>query len=326
MNPLISEKQRLVSHVLPLLWQRLEACDLCPRACGANRLAGEQGFCCLSGDWLPVASYCVHRGEEPAISGRNGSGTIFFGHCNLGCVFCQNHQISDNTLAVDESLMSVDDLAAVMRVLQSMGCHNINFVTPTHVLPHIIAALEIALKQGLKIPLVYNCGGYEKTEIIRMLDGIMDIYLPDMKYMDAALAGRFSHAGDYPRAASAAVREMFRQTGSQLEIDPETGTARRGLIIRHLVLPGGVENSLAVLDFIAAELSPAVHLSLMSQYHPTPGALQSGSPLDRTLERDEYEAVRIRAEAMGFENGWFQDMQSHRIYRPDFRKEHPFED
>ena len=322
----IPEKQRIVSRILPALWQRLEACDLCPRACGANRLAGEQGFCCLSGDWVPVASYCVHRGEEPVISGSRGSGTIFFGHCNLGCVFCQNYQISDNTLAAAEALMSVDDLAAVMRVLQAMGCHNINFVTPTHVLPHIIAALEIALKQGLKIPLVYNCGGYEKAEIIGLLDGIMDIYLPDLKYMDAAPADRFSNAADYPQTASGALREMLRQTGSELTLDPESGTARKGLVIRHLVLPDGVENSLAVLDFIAAELSPDVHLSLMSQYHPTPAALKFGPPLDRTLRPDEYDTVRTRAEARGFENGWFQDMESHRIYRPDFRKEHPFED
>ena len=322
----ISEKQRIVSQILPTLWQRLEACDLCPRDCGANRLAGEQGFCCLSGDWVPVASYCVHRGEEPVISGSRGSGTIFFGHCNLGCVFCQNYQISDNTLAADEALMSVDDLAAVMRVLQAMGCHNINLVTPSHVLPHIIAALEIALKQGLKIPLVYNCGGYEKAEILGLLDGVMDIYLPDMKYMNVAPAGRFSHAPDYPQTASAALREMFRQTGSALALDPESGTARKGLVIRHLVLPDGVENSLAVLDFIAAELSSDVHLSLMSQYHPTPGARKFGPPLDRVLRPDEYDTVRIRAETLGFENGWFQEMDSHRIYRPDFRKEHPFED
>ncbi len=299
---------------------------MCPRECGVNRLAGEQGFCSLSGDGVPVSSYCVHRGEEPPISGCDGSGTIFFGHCNLGCVFCQNHQISDNSLPVDETLISVDDLAAVMRVLQAMGCHNINFVTPTHVLPYIIAALEIAFQQGLTIPLVYNCGGYEKAEIIRLLDGIMDIYLPDIKYMDADLAGKHSRAADYPQMAAAAVKEMYRQTGRTVEINPKTGAALRGLIIRHLVLPGCVDNSLDILDFIARELSPEVHLSLMSQYHPTAGAGLCGPPLNRTLGREEYTTVRERAEALGIENGWFQEMSSYRHYRPDFCKDHPFED
>lgn len=322
----ILDKKQIVSGILPGLWRRLEACDLCPRECGDNRLGGEQGFCALSGDRVPVASYCVHRGEEPAISGSGGSGTIFFSHCNLGCVFCQNHQISDNTLPVDESLFTVDDLAAVMMVLQAMGCHNINFVTPTHVLPYIIAALEIALAQGLNIPLVYNCGGYEKAEMIQLLDGVMDIYLPDFKYMDAALAARYSKAEDYPPRASAAVREMYRQTGSALATVAGSGAARRGLIIRHLVLPGCVENSLAVLDYIASELSPAVHLSLMSQYHPPSGPGTCPPPLHRTLQEKEYAAVRDRAEFLGMENGWFQEMSSYRHYRPDFGKEHPFED
>jgi putative pyruvate formate lyase activating enzyme len=321
----VAEKKRIVSAVLPGLWQRLKNCDLCPRECGADRLAGEEGFCSLSGDRVPVASYCVHRGEEPAISGSRGSGTIFFAHCNLGCVFCQNDQISDNALDPVESLVSVADLAEIMRLLQAMGCHNINFVTPTHVLPHILAALEIALARGLTVPLVYNCGGYEKAEIIRLLDGVMDVYLPDLKYMDASLAEKYSSAGDYPRMAAAAVKEMYRQTGSVLEIDPAAGAAARGMIIRHLVLPGCVENSQAVLEWIAGQLSPGVHLSLMSQYHPSGSALKMGAPLNRTLRPEEYDAVSARAEALGIENGWFQEMESHRNYRPDFRKAHPFE-
>jgi putative pyruvate formate lyase activating enzyme len=321
----VSEKRKIVSAILPGLWQRLASCDLCPRECGVDRLAGEQGFCALSGDRVPVASYCVHRGEEPAISGSRGSGTIFFVHCNLGCMFCQNDQISDNALDPGQSLVTVADLAEIMRLLQAMGCHNINFVTPTHVLPHIIAALEIALDKGLTVPLVYNCGGYEKAEMIRLLDGVMDVYLPDVKYMDAALAGKYSKAGDYPAMAAAAVKEMYRQTGSVLETDAATGTAWRGLIIRHLVLPGGVENSLSVLEWIAAELSPDVHLSLMAQYHPSAAVRRCGAPLNRTLRPDEYEAVSDRAGALGMENGWFQEMESHRIYRPDFRKKHPFE-
>lgn len=322
----VSEKQRIVSRILPGLWQRLACCDLCPRECGADRLAGEKGFCALSGDRAPVSSFCLHHGEEPVISGSNGSGTIFFAHCNLGCVFCQNHQISDNTLDPHESFVSAEELAEIMLRLQARGGHNINFVTPTQVLPHIMAALEIAFDRGLAIPLVYNCGGYEKAEIIKLLDGLMDVYLPDIKYMDAALAGKYSGAGDYPHMAAAAVKEMYRQTGRALKIETASGTAGRGLVIRHLVLPGAVDNSLAVLEWIAAELSPAVHLSLMAQYHPAARAKPGGSPLDRTLGPEEYAAVRDRADALGFENGWFQEMESHRIYRPDFRRQHPFED
>ncbi|MFZ5562641.1 MAG: radical SAM protein [Thermodesulfobacteriota bacterium] len=319
-------KRHLVLNVLPGLWRRLESCDLCPRKCGANRLAGEKGFCALSGDWVPVASFCAHRGEEPVLSGSAGSGTIFFSHCNLGCAYCQNHQISDNSADPGPSFVRIDELAQTLLVLQAMGCHNINFVTPTHVLPHIMAALEIALGRGLTLPLVYNCGGYENAEIIRLLDGIIDIYLPDFKYMDAALAGRYSSAPDYPAAAGAALKEMYRQTGSGLAIDPENGVACRGMIIRHLVLPGCTTNSLDVLEWIAAHLSPDVHLSLMSQYHPTAGAKKAGPPLDRTLRPDEYERISARAESLGFENGWFQEMESHDVYRPDFCRPHPFED
>jgi len=322
----ISEKKRIVSQILPGLWQRLECCDLCPRECGVNRLNGEQGFCALAGDRVPVASYCVHRGEDPVVSGRKGSGTIFISHCNLGCVFCQNHQISDNTLDPGRSLLRPAELAEIMCLLQAMSCHNINFVTPTHVLPHIMAALEIALEKGLTVPLVYNCGGYEKAEIIRLLDGVMDVYLPDIKYMDASLAGQYSQADDYPQMAAGAVKEMYRQVGSDLVTDGTGGTAVRGLVIRHLVLPGCVENSQAALDFIATELSPDVHLSLMSQYHPSADAMGCGPPLNRTLRPEEYNAVSARAEALGIENGWFQEMSSHRHYRPDFQNKHPFED
>jgi len=325
MEMVISKKQKRIAEIAPVLWQRLEGCDLCPRKCGVNRLAGEKGFCALSGDWVPVASFCAHRGEEPVLSGRAGSGTIFFSHCNLGCVFCQNHQISDNSLDPGPSMVRIEELARIMIVLQAMGCHNINFVTPTHVLPHIVAALKIALDQGLALPLVYNCGGYENAEVIRLLDGVMDIYLPDFKYMDGALARTYSAAPDYPAAAAAAFREMYRQTGSGLDIDPATQTARHGMIIRHLVLPGGVKNSVDVLAWIADNLSPGIHLSLMSQYHPPAGLRRPGPPLDRPLFPDEYEAVSARADALGFENGWFQEMESHDTYRPDFKKAHPFE-
>ncbi len=319
-------KQKIVSEILPGLWQRLENCDLCPRECGVDRLAGEQGFCRLSGDRVPVSSFCAHRGEEPVISGHRGSGTIFFAHCNLGCVFCQNHQISDNRQDPGDVLVRIEELAQIMFLLQTMGCHNINFVTPSHVLPHIIAALKIALDKGLTVPLVYNCGGYEKADIIRLLDGVMDVYLPDVKYMDGDLAERYSLAPDYPRAAAGTVAEMFRQTGGRLDIDEDTGTARRGLVIRHLVLPGCIDNSLAVLDWLAADLSPEVPISLMSQYHPSAEAGRCGPPLDRTLDPAEYEAVSSRAVNLGIENGWFQEMASHRHYRPDFNKKHPFED
>ncbi len=325
MKDIFCEKRDIAARLEPVLWELLEKCVLCPRRCGVNRLAGEKGFCALAGEHVPIASYCVHRGEEPAISGHNGSGTIFFGHCNLGCIYCQNQSISDNSIPMDKNMASVAELSGIMLSLQQAGCHNINLVTPTHVLPYIVSALKIAFERGLSIPVVYNCGGYERAGIIKMLDGLVDIYLPDFKYMDSGLASLCSHAPDYPETAAAAFKEMYRQTGPDLILKNGTEIARRGLIVRHLVLPGNVENSIMVLEWMAKELSNKVHLSLMSQYYPAQERGKLPPQLNRTLLHSEYETVAAKAVELGFENGWFQEPDSHKTYRPDFKKKHPFE-
>jgi putative pyruvate formate lyase activating enzyme len=245
------------------------ACRLCPRRCGVNRFKGEKGVC-QSTARVKVYSHHPHFGEERPLVGRGGSGTIFFSRCNLLCEFCQNWQINHRGDGAEES---EERLARRMLDLQRMGCHNINLVTPTHWAPSIVAALRLAIPMGLKLPLVYNCGGYEPVEIIRLLDGIVDIYLPDFKYMDGKMAARYSSgAGDYPEVAAAAIEEMHRQVG-ELETD-ERGIARRGLIIRHLVLPHNIAGTDRFVEWVARKLTPATYVNIMSQYRPEHRARQ----------------------------------------------------
>jgi putative pyruvate formate lyase activating enzyme len=240
-----------------------KSCRLCPRRCGVNRLKGETGVC-RSAAIVKVASFHPHHGEEQPISGRNGSGTVFFSHCNLLCVFCQNWTINHRG---DGSWIPDDELGDIFVDLQRRGCHNINLVTPTHVVPNIVAGLRYAIARGLRVPLVYNCGGYEPLEVIRLLDGIVDIYLPDFKYMDGAVAGRLSHgAGDYPNMAAAAIVEMHRQVG-ELRLDSR-GIALRGLLIRHLVLPGNLAGTDKFVRWVAEQLTPGTWVNMMPQYHP----------------------------------------------------------
>ncbi len=239
-----------------------EECRLCPRECGVNRLDGEKGFCRAP---LKVKVYVAqpHFGEEMSLVGQHGSGTIFFSNCNLRCVFCQNWPIA---LRGEGNEMSDQDLAHMMLDLQQMGCHNINLVTPTHVMPHILNATRTALKLGLRIPLVYNTSGYERVEIIKLLDGIVDIYLPDIKYMQTEMAARYSSdAGDYPEMSTAAVLEMHRQVGVH-QVD-EKGVARRGVMIRHLVMPNRVAGTQAFVRWVAAYLPQSTYVNIMPQYH-----------------------------------------------------------
>ena len=240
----------------------LKSCTLCPRKCSKDRLSGQTGFCKTS-DKAFVSSYHPHFGEEAPLVGSNGSGTIFFTHCNLMCNFCQNFDISHEGRGHEVSSVQ---LAEMMIALQNTGCHNINFVTPTHVVPQILAALEIAVKEGLTVPLVYNCGGYDTVETLRLLDGVFDIYMPDFKFWDPDIAEKTCNAKDYPEVAQKALLEMHRQVGD-LVVD-SSGIAQRGLLIRHLVLPKNLAGTRHVMRFIADELSTNSYVNIMSQYRP----------------------------------------------------------
>ena len=265
----------------------LRECRLCPRECRVDRLAGQKGKCQVTRE-VVVSSYGPHFGEETPLVGGHGSGTIFFGYCNLKCVFCQNYTISH--LGEGTSVTS-DELAGMMLSLQTQGCHNINLVSPTHVVPRILAALEIAAGKGLSIPLVYNTGGYDSSETLHLLDGIVDIYMPDMKYSDARTAEQLSGIKDYPRANQAAVKEMHRQVGD-LQMD-EWGVAQRGLLVRHLVLPNRLAGTGDVVRFLAQEVSHNTYLNIMAQYHPAYKALDWPRLSRRITDREFSEAVEL---------------------------------
>jgi len=265
----------------------LADCELCPRHCHVNRLRGELGQC-RTGEKAIVSSYGPHFGEESPLVGTGGSGTIFFAHCNLHCIFCQNYPISQ---LGEGSEASSDDLAYMMLSLQRRGCHNINLVTPTHVVPQILEGLELAIADGLNIPLVYNCGGYESMDTLRLLDGIVDIYMPDMKYADSTIAREYSGAEDYAEVNRAAVKEMHRQVGD-LRIGSE-GTATRGLLVRHLVLPNRLAGTDQVAAFLADEVSSNTYVNVMAQYHPCHKAYDFPA-LSRSITKEEYlEAVTL---------------------------------
>ncbi len=265
----------------------LRSCELCPRRCRANRLQGETGMCRTAAE-AAVSSYGPHFGEEAPLVGIHGSGTIFFTYCNLRCMFCQNYTISQMG---EGRVVTKGEIARMMLSLQERGCHNINLVTPTHVVPQILEALKIAAGLGLSIPLVYNCGGYESVETLRLLDGIVDIYMPDMKYSDERNARRFSGVKDYPAVNRAAVKEMHRQVGD-LQVD-ERGVATRGLLVRHLVLPHGIAGTEGVVRFIAEEVSLNTYLNVMAQYYPSHRAFKIPA-LSRALTRQEFaEAINL---------------------------------
>lgn len=286
-------------------YRRLKACDICPHDCGVNRLAGELGVC-GAGAQPRIASANVHRGEEPPISGSRGSGTIFLSGCSLKCRFCQNFPISQ--LGNGEDITTAG-LAQRMIRLQRQRVHNINFVTPTHYLPQILAALYLAIPQGFNLPIVWNSSGYEKVDALRLLEGVVDIYLPDMKYAADEPASAISAAPGYAVINRRAVWEMLRQVG-HLQVDGDD-IAVKGLIIRHLVLPGGKAGSRETLGWIAEQLGTETHVALMSQYFPahvagnTPG-------IDRTLTAAEYDAAVEALEEAGLDNGWVQELDEER--------------
>ncbi|MCL2219281.1 MAG: radical SAM protein [Chitinispirillia bacterium] len=273
------------------LWELFSPCRLCPRMCGANRAAGRAGLC-SSGEHFKVASSGPHFGEEAPLRGNRGSGTIFFSNCSLLCVFCLNWEIAHRG---DGNQTSHAELAKIMVNLQRDGCHNINLVTPTHLVPHIVKALRLAIADGLTAPLLYNSAGYESLEVIKLLDGIVDIYLPDFKYQSAEAGIRFSQgAADYPRHAAAAIKEMHRQVGT---LKQAGGVAQRGLLIRHLVMPGNTAGTDAFVRWAASELGADTHVNIMGQYTPMYRANEY-PPLNRRLTQQEYaQAMRWAREA-----------------------------
>lgn len=300
----------------------LGTCTLCPHNCGNNRLKNEIARC--HSGYLPIVSaYAPHFGEEPALVGTHGVGNIFFGNCNLRCVYCQNSLISQNHNEERGNEISCERLAEMMLELQEKGCHTIGLVSPTHFVPQIVRSVEIAAGRGLTLPLIYNSNAYDSVEVIRMLDGIVDIYLPDLKYSESDLAYQYSRIKEYPQRAREAIKEMHHQVGSELLLGDD-GLVKRGLIIRHLVLPNDIAGSSDALRWIKSELGGHTTLSLMSQYFPTHKALTMPL-LDRKVRQSEYEKVLALLHDLGMENGWAQEYEASEYYKPEFEdRNRPF--
>jgi putative pyruvate formate lyase activating enzyme len=307
------------SFLAPL--QLLHDCDLCPRECHADRFSTKPGYC-KSDASFNISSICIHHGEEPAIGGKHGICNIFFTHCNLQCIYCQNYQISDNRNLINPTAIELDEVIRQVSAILDSGINRVGFVSPSHFIPQVKIIIQCIHSLGYKPVWVFNTNGYDKPQTLKSLEGIIDVYLPDLKYMESSLAGEYSDAPDYPEVTTLALREMFRQKGATLHVN-EDGTAESGIIIRHLVLPGHKENSLKVLNFIVKELSPKLHISLMSQYYPTP-RVSCHPKLDRTVSQEEYNIIVEEMDRLGIYNGWIQELNSAIHYRPDFKKENPF--
>lgn len=282
------------------MYNLLSDCVLCPRECHVDRISGEIGFCGQT-DKVRIARAALHMWEEPCISGEDGSGTVFFSGCSVRCVFCQNYKIAEGMCGAE---VSIERLAQIFSELEEKGANNINLVTPTHFVPQIIKALNVAKENGLKIPIVYNTSGYEKTETLKMLDGIVDIYMPDFKYMSVELAKKYSHAGDYAECAKSALAEMVRQI-PRAEFD-ERGIMQKGVIVRHLLLPGCVEDSKVVVKYLYSEYGDSIYISLMSQYTPLK-QVERYSEINRKVTQEEYDELVDFAAELGVVNGFVQD-------------------
>ncbi|HVF67090.1 MAG TPA: radical SAM protein [Pyrinomonadaceae bacterium] len=306
----------------------LVKCSVCPLDCGNDRTRGELARCYSAA--LPVvSSYTPHFGEEPALTGTKGAGNIFFGNCNLRCVYCQNYQISQAHREQIKNEVTHERLAEMMLELQSRGCHNINFVSPTHFAPQLARAVLVAAGRGLKVPIVYNTNAYDSVEVLRLLEGVVGVYLPDLKYADSSEGYAYSKVPNYTERARAALKEMFRQTGDELVYGPD-GTLRRGLVVRLLVLPNDVAGVRESLEWIRDELSPRVAVSLMAQYYATNKAAtdERYTLLSRRVSESEWWRAVSVLEELGMEEGWMQeyDGASH-YYRPDFENpDEPFKD
>lgn len=299
---------------------QLAHCECCPRKCGVDRRAGQIGFCRI-GAAAQIAHAGLHFGEEPPISGVRGSGTIFFAGCNLRCVFCQNHQISQEFQPSQMKTLTADELADEMLRLAEAGAHNINLVSPSHVVFQAADAIVAARAKGLTIPIVYNSNGYDSVAALRQIRGLVEIYLPDIKYLSNDLGRRYSAVDNYAEVIPAVLREMLDQVGP-LELNQD-GIARRGLLVRHLVLPGAVDNSRRCLALLT-ELSPALHVSIMSQYSPQHRAARFPE-INRPLSFREYDEITDYALELGLENAFIQELDSRHRYLPDFDRDRPFE-
>lgn len=293
----------------------LKECHLCPRNCGVDRLAGQKGFCGVDAG-IMVARAALHMWEEPCISGKEGSGAVFFSGCSLGCVFCQNRTISKGQSG---KVITVEHLAELFLELQGQKANNINLVTAGHFLPQVRDALILAKEQGLTIPVVYNSSGYEKAEMLRYLEGLVDIYLPDLKYLEADLAGKYSHAKDYPEVAMKALEEMVRQVRMP-EFD-ERGMMKKGVIVRHLLLPGHVRNSKKVLEYLYGTYGDQIYISLMNQYTPMP-AMKDDPQLSRKVTDREYDRLLDHAISFGVTNCFIQEGETAKeSFIPEFNGE-----
>ncbi len=307
---------------LPQAEKILESCTSCPRNCNIDRTSGESGIC-QSGYRPIVSSYTPHFGEEPVLSGTRGAGNIFFGNCNLRCVFCQNYVISQNYKAEIKNEVSHERLAEIMIELQKRNCHNIGLVSPTHFAAAILRSIYLAVEKGLNLPIIYNSNGYDSIEMLKLYEGIIDIYLPDLKYGDNSAGKTYSKVSDYFNRAKPAVKEMYQQVGSELVYKDDVVV--RGLIIRHLVLPNNLAETESVFRFIAEELDTKVHISLMAQYYPSNKA-EKYPLLSRNISYTEYARTIELLDKYGLKNGWVQEMESKEFYRPFFEKtrEDPF--
>ena len=293
----------------------LKECHLCPRNCGVDRLAGQKGFCGVDAG-IMVARAALHMWEEPCISGKEGSGAVFFSGCSLGCAFCQNRTISKGQSG---KVITVEHLAELFLDLQAQKANNINLVTAGHFLPQVREALILAKEQGLTIPVVYNSSGYEKAEMLRYLEGLVDIYLPDLKYLEADLAGKYSHAKDYPEVAMKALEEMVRQVRTP-EFD-ERGMMKKGVIVRHLLLPGHVRNSKKVLEYLYGTYGDQIYISLMNQYTPMP-AMKDDPQLSRKVTDREYDRLLDHAISFGVTNCFIQEGETAKeSFIPEFNGE-----
>ncbi len=302
--------------------EALRDCTCCPRNCHADRFGDKLGFC-QSGTGFSIGSICAHRGEEPVISGQHGICNIFFTRCNMQCLYCQNFQISRRQGMIEEKKSTLPEIIGQIESVLAGGSHAVGFVSPSHFIPQVQVIINTLSARDRKPTYVFNTSSYDKIETIKALEGTIDVWLPDLKYMDEKMGRAYSDTPDYPAIACAAIKEMFYQKGSNIWLD-DNDCITSGLIIRHLVLPGRVENSKKVLQWIADELSPSVHVSLMSQYHPT-APVANHPRLGRTLMVDEYHEVLEEFDRLGFHRGWVQELDSPTSYRPDFKFDHPFE-
>jgi putative pyruvate formate lyase activating enzyme len=299
----------------------LKNCKLCPRECGDDRFKGGTGFC-LTDAGLNISSICIHNGEEPVISGQSGICNIFFSGCNLRCVYCQNYEISRSGSGCGYVTGDLEKTLDRIEATLSLGIKAVGFVSPSHLVPQVKSIIRGLNSRGLNPVIVYNTNGYDKVDVIKSLSGIIDVYLPDLKYVSKEIAFEYSCTENYPEVALKALKEMYFQKGSSLITD-ETGMAKSGILLRHLVLPGHAAESVKVLGVIADEISTGIHISLMSQYNPT-NQVRNHAVLNRTLYKEEYESVVREMEKLGFRNGWIQGMDSFENYKPDFSKENPF--